>query len=186
MSTTAPPSTSLGGAASAVDSRQALADLACTNTALRKAARRLGLLYDEALAPTGLKATQVGMLTQIELMTTRDADGSPIGPALQGLATELVLHLSGLTHALRPLVRDGLVRLEPDPADRRTKHVVLTDDGRALHARAVTFWAQANGRVEAVMGVAAAATLRGLADQVASPEFLDAYGGAANQRSKRF
>lgn len=31
----------------------------CTNTALRRAARRMGNLYDDALEPTGLKATQV-------------------------------------------------------------------------------------------------------------------------------
>ena len=42
-----------------------LAELACTHTALRRAARRLGQLYDEAVAPTGLKATQVGLLGQI-------------------------------------------------------------------------------------------------------------------------
>jgi hypothetical protein len=31
--------------------------VACTNTAVRRAARRLGSLYDEALEPVGLKAT---------------------------------------------------------------------------------------------------------------------------------
>jgi hypothetical protein len=41
-------------------------DFVCTNTSLRRAARRLGNLYDDALAPLGLKATQVGLLADIE------------------------------------------------------------------------------------------------------------------------
>src|ERR1700676_3769676 len=36
------------------------AKFARTNNALSRAARRLGQLYDEALAPIGLKATQAG------------------------------------------------------------------------------------------------------------------------------
>ncbi|PTT92617.1 MarR family transcriptional regulator, partial [Pseudomonas sp. HMWF031] len=43
----------------------AFVDLVCTNTALRRAARRLGNLYDDALAPLGLKSTQVSLLTEI-------------------------------------------------------------------------------------------------------------------------
>ena len=41
------------------------AKFSCTNNALRRAARRLGQLYDEALAPIGLKVTQAGVLAQI-------------------------------------------------------------------------------------------------------------------------
>src|SRR6201993_3424658 len=36
----------------------------CNNASLRKAARRLGKLYDAVLEPTGLKATQFSLLTQ--------------------------------------------------------------------------------------------------------------------------
>ena len=37
----------------------------CNNASLRKAARSLGKLYDAVLEPSGLKATQFSLLTQI-------------------------------------------------------------------------------------------------------------------------
>jgi DNA-binding MarR family transcriptional regulator len=147
-----------------------LAALACTNTALRRAARQLGHLYDEALAPTGLKATQAALLGQI------DIEGE--APTLQVLAERLAIRISALTHALRPLVRDGLVELRPDPEDGRTKRAVLTPLGQARLQQALVLWDAANRRVERVLGPAAA-TLRDLADEVASPDFLRAYAAGA-------
>lgn len=66
----------------ATDERDILGELACTNTALRRAARRLGQLYDEALAPLDLKATQIGLIAEIERFS---ASGSEQGPTLQDL-----------------------------------------------------------------------------------------------------
>ena len=71
----------------------------CNNAALRRAARRLGQLYDDQLTPSGLRTTQHGLLAQIEVM------GSP---ALGELA-DMVMDASALSHTLRPLTRDGLV-----------------------------------------------------------------------------
>ena len=143
----------------------------CTNTALRLAARRLGQLYDEALAPLDLKATQLGLMAEIHKLTGPDQQG----PALQDLASRLAIQLSALTHALRPLVRDGMVELRQDAKDRRTKHGVLTPRGKAKLSKAVAHWAAANDRVEAVLGPDSAAKLRALADQVSSDAFLAAY-----------
>ena len=143
----------------------------CTNTALRLAARRLGQLYDEALAPLDLKATQLGLMAEIHKLMGPDQQG----PTLQDLASRLAIQLSALTHALRPLVRDGLVELRQDAKDRRTKHGVLTPQGKARLSKGVAHWAAANDRVEAVLGPDSAAKLRALADQVASDAFLDAY-----------
>jgi DNA-binding MarR family transcriptional regulator len=148
-------------------------ELACTNTALRRAARRLGQLYDETLAPLGLKATQVGLISEIERCA---AGGSEEGPTLQELAGRLAIQISALTHALKPLVRDGLVELRPDTVDRRTKHGVLTPLGKERLSEAFVLWAKANNRVESVLGRDSAATLRALADKVASVEFLAAFG----------
>ncbi|GKT25196.1 MarR family transcriptional regulator [Acidovorax sp. SUPP3334] len=143
----------------------------CTNTSVRLAARRLGQLYDEALAPLNLKATQLALIVEIGKFKSADAQG----PTLQDLANRLAIQLSALTHALRPLVRDGIVELRQDAQDRRTKHGVLTARGKQLLAEAVGRWAAANERVEAVLGSASAASLRALADQVASDAFLAAY-----------
>jgi DNA-binding MarR family transcriptional regulator len=157
--------------ANALPPQDILAELACTHTALRRAARRLGQLYDEAVAPSGLKATQVGVLGQIAGVH----NACPREwPTLQMLAERLAVSISALTYALRPLVRDGLVELRPDAHDGRTKRSVLTVLGEARLREAIILWADANQRVEQVLGRSAVA-LRTLADDVTSPEFLDAY-----------
>lgn len=147
--------------------------LACTNTAVRRAARRLGNLYDEALASLGLKATQVALLSEIERMFTA-ANGQ--SPALQDLASNMALQVSALTHALRPLVRDGLIALHGDESDKRVKRAVLTSTGRERLRQAIVRWATVNNRVDDVLGKEAAAQLRALTDFVGSDEFLTAYG----------
>jgi DNA-binding MarR family transcriptional regulator len=146
-----------------------LAELVCTETSLRRAARRLGRLYDEAVAPSGINATQVSLLAQIA------GDRRPEGPTLQDLAERLGIQISALTHALRPLVRDRLVEVRQDARDKRTKHGVLTPLGKTRLEDALQLWAAANRRVEIILGPQSAENLRGLADQVASQEFLDAY-----------
>jgi DNA-binding MarR family transcriptional regulator len=168
-----PGSKTAGPDRQASDELDILGELACTNTALRRAARRLGQIYDVALAPLGLKATQVGLIAEIARFS---AGGNDKGPTLQDLAARLAIQLSALTHALKPLVRDGLVELRPDAEDRRTKHGVLTRLGKKRLAEALVLWTAANSRVEEVLGRDSAATLRSLADEVASDEFLAAYG----------
>jgi DNA-binding MarR family transcriptional regulator len=149
----------------------------CNNTALRRAARRLGNLYDDALEPVGLKATQMGLMAELARLT---ALGEGRAPSLQELAMRLAIQISALTHALRPLVRDGLVALKPDADDGRTKRAVLTPAGGARLSQAAAHWAAANQRVEAVLGVDAAAQLRSLADRVSSDEFLAAFNDPSN------
>ncbi|WP_431097377.1 MarR family winged helix-turn-helix transcriptional regulator [Polaromonas aquatica] len=150
-----------------------LGERACTITPLRLATRRLEQLYDEALAPLNLKATQLALIAGIHRLTGADQQG----PALQDLAALLAIQLSALTHALRPLVRDGIVELRQDAQDRRTKHSVLTSLGKTRLSEGVVRWAATNDQVEVVLGPDAAATLRTLAGQVASDGFLVAFRG---------
>ena len=164
---------------SGVEMSEILAQIACTNTALRLAARRLAHLYDEAVAATDLKATQVALLAEIE----RFAGGD--GPALQDLAGGLAIRISALTHALRPLVRDGLVELRKDPHDTRTKRAILTRGGKARLQKAVVLWDTANRRVETALGSGAAATLRQLANHVASDKFLADYSSSKHAPGRR-
>ena len=167
-------------AAAGFELNDAFGELECTHTALRHAARRLGNLYDEAVAPTGLKATQAGLLSQTDRLGGKD------GPTLQALADRLAIGISSLTYALRPLVRDGLIELRPDAHDKRTKHATLTALGRSRLEQGIVLWATANSRVETVLGQASASTLRALADEVSSKDFLEAYraGRAIKPRRK--
>lgn len=103
--------------------------------------------------------------------TDRWKRGDAPGPTLQELASRASLRVSGITHALAPLVRDGLVELMQDSLDARTKHALLTSKGRARLGKAVEHWAVANRHVEKVMGSAKTAKLRELADQISSERF---------------
>lgn len=163
-----PPDSDARPDEAAADAVDVFGDLVCTNTSLRRAARQLGLLYDDAVAPLALKATQFGLLAQIHNL------GGADGPTLQALADRLAIRISALTHALRPLLRDGLVELRPDAHDRRTKHAALTPLGLSRLEEGVALWAAANRRVELVLGPAAG-QLRALADLVSSRAFFDAY-----------
>jgi DNA-binding MarR family transcriptional regulator len=164
---------------SEISSAYELDELPCTHTALRQAARRLGHLYDEAVAPTGLKATQVGLLFQADRL------GGVDGPTLNTLAERLALSISSLTYALRPLVRDGLMKLEQDKHDKRTKHASLTALGRKRLAEGIKLWTTANRRTELVLGHDSATQLRALADGISSRKFLDAYRAGRPAGSKR-
>ncbi|MDR7377959.1 DNA-binding MarR family transcriptional regulator [Rhodoferax ferrireducens] len=155
----------------AADEQDILGGRVCTVTSLRLAARRLEQLYDEELAPLGLKATQLALIAGIYSLTGSDQQG----PTLQDLAARLAIQLSALTHALKPLVRDGIVELRQDAQDRRTKHSVLTSLGKTRLSEGMVRWAAANDQVEVVLGSDSAASLRGLADQVSSDAFLLAY-----------
>jgi DNA-binding MarR family transcriptional regulator len=125
---------------------------ACYATSLRKASRRLTQLYDDALAPAGLRSTQYVILGELA--------GAGLAPVtVNELARALVLDRSGLGHSLRPLQRDGLIRLEKGTDDRRSTHVVLTDEGRRRFKRAFPLWQQAQDRVAAVLGQPAARQL---------------------------
>ena len=125
----------------------------CYGTALRKASRRVTALYDEALAPSGLRSTQFAILAEIV-----DRDEGP--PTLNQLADDLVLDRSGLGHSLRPLEREGLIRLEKNSRDRRSTLVALTDQGRERYAYAFTLWQKAQDRYASVVGEAQANELR--------------------------
>ncbi|HKC81895.1 MAG TPA: MarR family winged helix-turn-helix transcriptional regulator [Gemmatimonadaceae bacterium] len=125
----------------------------CYGTALRKASRRVTALYDEALVPSGLRSTQFAILAEIV-----DRDEGP--PTLNQLADDLVLDRSGLGHSLRPLEREGLIRLEKNSSDRRSTLVTLTDQGRERYAYAFTLWQKAQDRYASVIGEAQANELR--------------------------
>ncbi len=124
----------------------------CYATAMRKASRRLTQLYDDALAPSGLRSTQFAILA--ELLPRTD---SP--PTLQELADALVLDRSSLGHNLKPLERDGLVAQQVSLEDRRRRLIVATAQGQAAFNSARILWRQAQERFLKTFGEEAAAEL---------------------------
>ncbi len=142
---------------------------ACNCGTLRKASRRMSHLYDQALAPSGLKCTQFGILAEIEKAGT----AAPL--TLCELAAAMVMDRSTLGHNLRPLQRDQLVVMRPDRDDRRKRHLVLTPKGRAACREARALWRDAERRFERVFGRRPAAELRAVLHAIATNPAL---GGA--------
>ncbi|RWE01827.1 MarR family winged helix-turn-helix transcriptional regulator [Mesorhizobium sp.] len=130
----------------------------CNNATLRRAARRLGRFYDDALAPSGLKGTQFGLIFQIHVSSE---------PAMGAIAEALIMDLSALGHTLKPLIRDGYVETFADEDDRRIKRVRLTPQGQAKLDEAIKLWSAAQRQFEDKVGAERAAKLRAALDAVA-------------------
>ena len=128
----------------------------CASTALRKASRAVGRLYDAALEPSGLTANQLSILRTIERMGD---------PPLARLSERMVMDRTSLYRALAPMERDGWVRIEP--ATGRSKRVRLTPTGREVSEAAAAAWDRVQGRFVDAVGLdrweSFAATLRELA-----------------------
>jgi DNA-binding MarR family transcriptional regulator len=138
----------------------------CNATALRKATRRVSQLYDAALEPCGLRSTQRAILGHIERAGT---------PSLGELAEALVIDRGALTHNLKPLERDGLVRISIDPKDRRNRLIALTASGRSKFAESKALWAGAQQGFETAFGAAKSAALRKALEYIASEAFAAAF-----------
>jgi DNA-binding MarR family transcriptional regulator len=114
----------------------------CACTSLRRAARQVTKLYDDALAPTGLRITQYSLLSVI------DRRGSI---PMTDLATMLGMDRTTLTRNLTPLRRDGLISLRL-AGHGRTKLVTMTALGRRRLLEAFPYWDGAQKHFTEVAG----------------------------------
>lgn len=140
--------------------------LQCSNSAIRRAARQLGQLYDDCMGDSGLKGTQFSLLSQIA------ASGDP---ALKQLAEAMVMDLSALGHTLKPLIRDGYVELVPDEKDKRVKRVRLTELGSTTRQELLANWRDAQRRFDDAFGKERGAEIRKALAVIASPDFARAF-----------
>jgi DNA-binding MarR family transcriptional regulator len=123
----------------------------CNCLAVRQAARYITQFYDRYLAAAGLRTTQYGVLSRLKRQ----------GPmSINTLAAELVVDRTTLGRNVRPLERDGLIAIESDPSDGRTKILRLTKAGDARYQRAQKRWAEAQGHFERAYGGKQASQLR--------------------------
>jgi DNA-binding MarR family transcriptional regulator len=133
----------------------------CNCLALRQAARHVTQFYDQCLAPSGLRTTQLSILAKLRRL----------GPlTINALARELVMDRTTLGRTMLPLERDGLISIEDGSLDRRSKELHLTKSGVERLRVAAKLWSEAQARFEAAFGSARAATLRSELRAVASSE----------------
>jgi DNA-binding MarR family transcriptional regulator len=123
----------------AAPGRAELADVAtgCACRNLRRTARAVTQLYDDALRPSGLRITQFTLLVAVAL-------GEPV--PITRLADALDLDRTTLARDLKPLTGRGLLEITAG-TDRRTRLVRLTRQGREAIARAYPLWQQAQARI---------------------------------------
>ena len=98
---------------------------------LRKSARAMTQRYEEALRPTGLRATQFSLLVATKLLGVA---------TISRLAKTLVMDRTTLTRNLKPLENQGFIRTTPGKDDRREREVILTVAGQDTLDRALPLW----------------------------------------------
>src|SRR5919198_2631392 len=114
----------------------------CTCGELRKAARAITLLYDNAFKSTGLLSTQFGVLQIIcDIDSIRISD----------LAGKLGMDRTTLTRNLSVLERQGFTEISQGK-DHRTRIVTATQKGRNAVAKAILLWNEVQHKVKQEMG----------------------------------
>lgn len=137
----------------------------CNCLALRQAARHLTQVYDQFLAPSGLRATQYSILARLKRK----------GPmTINALAGELAMDRTTLGRNILPLQRDGLIAVAKGRSDRRSKELRLTGSGAAQLRAAFKGWSEAQAEFESAFGVRRAKALRALLDDVTSSDLTPA------------
>ncbi len=109
----------------------------CTCFNIRKAARVITQLFDETLKPSGLRVTQFTVLVGISIVGK---------VTVSQLARRLVMDRTTLTRDLRPLEKQGLVRIV-EGEDRRTRLLALTPHGHEVLTKTLPKWEKAQARV---------------------------------------
>jgi DNA-binding MarR family transcriptional regulator len=115
---------------------------ACACANLRKAARALTQLFDEALAPSGLRVTQFTLLVTSRLMGES---------TINELAERMAMDRTTLSRNLKPLVRSGLLEVRPGE-DGRRRLVRLTPAGEEALEEAYSLWHGAQRETVSTLG----------------------------------
>jgi DNA-binding MarR family transcriptional regulator len=134
----------------------------CNCFAVRSAARHVTQLYDQFLAPSGLRANQFSILAKLDRL----------GPmTINALAEAMVTDRTTLARNLKPLQRDGLINIEASLSDRRAKELHVTKTGMKRLDEARKAWSQAQSRFEHTFGARRTANLRDMLRAVVTSDF---------------
>ena len=113
----------------------------------QRAARALARRFDEALRPVGITSGQFSLLNAMNRAEPR---------SMGEVAAILAMDRTTLTANLKPLEREGLMKTEADPADRRARKLLLTAEGRKRLRAAAPIWKRTHAALEREMTAAAA------------------------------
>ncbi|GAA5666329.1 hypothetical protein Brsp07_04842 [Brucella sp. NBRC 14130] len=103
----------------------------CLCLHVQRAARALARRFDDALRPVGLTNGQFSLMMSLN---------RPVPPPMKPVAELLAMDQTTLTAALKPLQRQGWVKIIVNPDDRRERLLQLTPEGKATLAAAVPIW----------------------------------------------
>jgi DNA-binding MarR family transcriptional regulator len=110
----------------------------CPGALSRLAARRITQFLDQALAATGISATQLALLAQIAA-----AEDDTLG----ALAERTGLEQSTLSRNLRTLESAGLVEITAIESDLRRRAAWLTETGARRLESAIPLWRKAQAKL---------------------------------------
>lgn len=114
----------------------------CTCGELRKAARAITLLYDNAFKSSGLLSTQFNVLQAIyNIDSIRISD----------LANKLGMDRTTLTRNLSVLERQGFIKISQGK-DHRARIVTITQKGRNSVTKTISLWNEVQHKVKDQMG----------------------------------
>jgi DNA-binding MarR family transcriptional regulator len=128
---------------------------ACISTRVRQLSRIVTRIYDDALRPLGITASQFTLLTQLAQQDAITA--VEIGHSLD-------IEKSTLSRNLKRLLALGHITMDP-PAGRRGRGLHLTPKGEAVIKDAYPVWRDAQSKTVKVMGPESRSTLDGLLAQ---------------------
>jgi DNA-binding MarR family transcriptional regulator len=113
----------------------------CNNPGKTRICCRFVAFCNEVLAPCGLAAAQVALMTEIQRSS---------GISIGDLANLSGLDRSSVSHHLRPLLYGNTLELVPGARDRSVSHLKLTQKGERQLGHAEALWraAQVEARLE--------------------------------------
>lgn len=117
----------------------------CYCSLLRAATRRVGTVYDEALAPLGVNIAQYSLLRTIQRR-------QPVSLTELGRIAEL--DRSTVGRNVRVLERSGLVETRRGDGDHRETVVSLADHGLEVLDEAAPLWEACQRKIEQRLGPA--------------------------------
>ncbi|HUS97039.1 MAG TPA: MarR family winged helix-turn-helix transcriptional regulator [Hyphomicrobiaceae bacterium] len=121
----------------------------CLASRVRQLSRIVTRLYDDAMRPLGITASQFTLLTQL---AQRD------GITAVEIGFSLDIEKSTLSRNLKRLLALGMIDMDP-PAGRRGRGLHLTPKGQATIKDAYPVWTEAQRRANAIMGSDSRSTL---------------------------